>query len=222
MSKFLKRTPFITEDGSASLRLDELPEHYHSMHGAYRESMHIYIKSGLHFFPDFAVIKILEMGFGTGLNAALTLCNKGNRLINYHTIEAYPLTLEEVGLLNYKTYIGDKYYSEFLSMHSVQTGEKICIDKGYEFTKTINTMEHTELEGGYQLIYYDAFGPEIQPELWTAKVFDKLYAAMASNSILVTYCAKGSVKRNMKAAGFEVESLEGPPGKREITRCFKK
>lgn len=222
MSKFLKRTPFITEDGSSSLRLDELPEHYHSMHGAYKESMHIYIKSGLHFFPDFAVIKILEMGFGTGLNAALTLCNKGNRLIDYHTIEAYPLTLEEVGLLNYKTYTGNKYYSEFLRMHSVQTAEKIWIDKKFRFTKTINTIEHTELEDGYQLVYYDAFSPEIQPELWTAEILGKLYSTMASDSILVTYCAKGSVKRNMKAAGFEVESIEGPPGKREITRCFKK
>lgn len=222
MSKFLKRTPFITEDGSSSLRLDELPEHYHSMHGAYRESMHIYIKSGLHFFPDFAVIKILEMGFGTGLNAALTLCNKSNRLIDYNTIEAYPLTLQEVGLLNYNSYLDNKYYSDFLRMHSVKSGEKICIEKVFGFTKNINTLEHTELEDGYQLVYYDAFGPEIQPELWTAEVFGKLHASMASNSVLVTYCAKGSVKRAMKAAGFELESLEGPPGKREITRCFKK
>lgn len=222
MNSFYNRSPFITEDGSATLRLNDHQEHYHSVHGAYQESMHVYVGNGLHHFADTSNVKILEMGFGTGLNAILTVANRENRIIHYHAIEAFPLTLQEVQTLNYISFLNEKYHDLYLNMHEIPSNQENILADGFIFTKWHAFIEEMVLERDFQLVYYDAFCPTLQPELWTTDIFAKLYDAMVKGGVLVTYCAKGAVKKSMKMVGFHVETLAGPPGKREMTRCIKK
>lgn len=223
MNSSFQRTPFITQDGSSSLRHLHWKEPYHSIYGAYQESMHVFIHNGLFYFPEVKELKVLEVGFGTGLNAILTLTQAHQRTIDYWTIEAYPLALEEVHGLNYANYLSTKEYELFLQMHQATSGERMSLTPTFHFTKYIANIEEISFsETGFDLIYFDAFAPESQPELWTTDIFQKMYDAMSVEAILVTYCAKGVVKRSMKAVGFEVETLVGPPGKREMIRCIKK
>lgn len=209
----------ITEDGSATLKLTRFDEQFHSIHGAVEESLHVYIHSGFDALQEKDEIRVLEMGFGTGLNALLTLVHGEKKKIDYHGIEAFPVSDEEAGLLNYPKLL-NVASDLFMKLHNTCSPQQITPD--FYFRKTIGKIENIELETNYyDLIYYDAFSPSVQPELWTEELFAKLFASMRNHSILTTYCAKGSVKRAMKAAGFELESLSGPPGKREITRCLK-
>ena len=211
------RTIFVTEDGSATLKLNQFDEQFHSTHGAINESMHIYINAGLKAATT-SPVNLLEIGFGTGLNAILTCIHKEDRTINYHGIEAFPLTKEEIYLLNYQDFMTEEEYRVFLSLHHAE-GDELLQMNHFSFQKSIIKLEDIALpKDYYQVVYFDAFSPNTQPELWTADIFEKIYTSMKSGAVITTYCAKGSVKRAMKAVGFEIEGLPGPIGKREITR----
>jgi len=222
MIDFFHRQHYITHDGSSSFRLNDINEQFHSKYGALQESLHIYIHNGLNTFSDKSTLCILEMGFGTGLNALLTLAHQKERTIYYHTIEAYPLSLSEVKSLNYGTLFDEKYLQPFLEMHSDNNNER-AISPNFYFKKRIETLQTSSLKRNfYDLVYFDAFSPTVQPELWEREIFAKILATMKIGGILVTYCAKGSVKRSMRAAGFEVKAIPGALGKREMTCCVKK
>ena len=218
----LDREIFITEDGSTSIFIGGLNEHYHSIHGAIQESMHVYIKNGLYLCKK-NTLSILEIGFGTGLNALLTFLETGNKSfkIDYHSIEKYPLLPAEYCLLNFKNSLGEKYVETFLRMHECGWENEIKISSEFILKKIKADLNDWIPTKQYDLIYFDAFAPDKQPDLWTESMFRKMYDTLNNGGILTTYCAKGQVKRNMKAAGFIIESKPGPPGKREITVAKK-
>lgn len=220
---FFKREVFETEDGTSSLRLADAEEQFHSLHGAVSESMHIYITAGLKACNSSSV-NILEAGFGTGLNAVLTLMNGEHfKDIHYDTVEKYPLSLDEVAKLNYENVLSDFPSESYLKMHTLQSGETYSMASNFHFQKHIQDFGNVVLPSlYYDVVYFDMFNPDLQPELWTEEVFAKVYASMKNDAILVTYCAKGRVKRALKSVGFELEALPGPVGKREITRAKKK
>lgn len=222
----MKRLITITEDGSHTILALELNEHYHSIHGALQESMHIFIRAGLHLTcikPG--DLNILEVGFGTGLNVLLTLADPAisGRKITYTALEPYPLPAELVAELNYHTIPGlEPYYEDFLKMHLQPFSLPQKLREGFFFTKLNVKAEESQLPvSTYNLVYFDAFSPNVQPELWSPDVFRAIYLSMKPGGILVTYCAKGSVKRILKMVGFRVENLPGPPGKSQITRAVK-
>lgn len=221
-----------TEDGSHSLYVKELNEHYHSIHGAIQESKHVFINAGLKpvLSKEPSVISILEIGLGTGLNALLTFMESEQFTgkINYDAIEAFPIRFELAQELNYPELLSASepnnktlFRSVFNMLHSCEWEKEIMLSENFSFKKIKKTIKKTELKNTYDLIYFDAFGPPVQPEMWTEEVFSKIAAATNPNGCLVTYCAKGEVKRTLKKVGFVVESLEGPPGKREMVRGIK-
>jgi tRNA U34 5-methylaminomethyl-2-thiouridine-forming methyltransferase MnmC len=216
---------FITEDGSSSLYLEEINESYHSKYGAVNESRHVFIKSGLHQFKGEKQVHILEVGFGTGLNALLTLVEAcaEETTIHYDAIEPYPLSEVINEKLNYSELPGFEQTKDyFMVMHKAPFDKTIKINDNFTLRKLIQKLEKINLNDNfYHLVYFDAFSPEVQPELWTLEIFSKLFCLMRPGAIMVTYCAKGNVRRNMKEAGFEVERLPGPKGKREMIRASK-
>ncbi len=214
-----------TEDGSHTLYVPELGEHYHSTHGAIQESRHVYIEAGLHRCPK-AGVNLLEIGFGTGLNAFLTLLDTPNscRSVRYTAIERYPLSPDNAARLNYPQLLASGDGETFLRLHSSPWEEWQEITPSFPLKK--RRMDATHLEdlhpdSLFDVIYYDAFAPEKQPSLWTQEIFNTLYALSNNGAILTTYCAKGVVRRMLQAAGYRVERLPGPPGKREILRAVK-
>ncbi len=215
-----------TEDGSHTLFVPSMNEHYHSVHGAVQESMHVFIQAGFHEIVKLKdEIHILEIGFGTGLNALLTFCENLhlNKRIIYTAVEAYPLEKEIYEKLNYADYITDNAENNVLQlMHQQEWNKTINISDVFELQKINCKTEELELKNDFfDLIYFDAFAPQFQPELWSKEVFEKIFFSMRNHSILMTYCAKGEVKRNLRSAGFVVEGIPGPKGKREITRARK-
>ncbi len=215
-----------TEDGSHSLYVPHIDEHYHSTHGAIQESCHVYISAGLG-ACELQHVKVLEIGFGTGLNAFLTLLRsqKTNIQIHYTSLEFYPLPIEQAKQLNYAQQLTDDVNAPlFMALHHAGWGVKVEITPSFilhkiktDFTNphNINTLSH------FDVIYFDAFAPEKQPEMWTQQIFDTLFSLSNPNAIITTYCAKGVVRRMLQSAGFVVERLPGPPGKREILRGRK-
>ncbi len=220
----MKPEIIITADGSTSLYIKELEENYHSVHGAIQESMHVFINAGLkHFHSDYKEITILEIGLGTGLNVLLTLLESQNSSlkINYTAIEPQPIDTTVVNKLNYTQLLKNETLQPFFEkIHSCDWALPAKLSENFTFLKIKKTVQDYELVNKYDLIYFDAFGPRVQPELWTEEVFSKIYAATKPTGILVTYCAKGEVKRTLKKVGFTVESLQGPPGKREMIRAI--
>lgn len=205
-----------TNDGSSSLFREDLNEHYHSVHGALTESMHVFIKAGLKHSANNPV-KIFEMGFGTGLNCFLSWKEREGRRVDYVTVESFPLSSEIIFSLDFEFLKDQQNRNLFDTIHEAEWNRTSEIDSGFFLTKLHLPLEKFQSEEKFDLIYYDAFAPEKQPELWTQDIFEKMFSILNSKGILVTYCAKGYVKRNMKAAGFNVTALPGPPGKREMT-----
>ncbi|MDP2424583.1 MAG: tRNA (5-methylaminomethyl-2-thiouridine)(34)-methyltransferase MnmD [Bacteroidales bacterium] len=220
----MQTTLTLTKDGSHTLFVPNLGEHYHSIHGAIQESRHVFINAGLRACTA-KTLHILEVGFGTGLNALLTLivCTKHRLHANYTAIEPFPLAEETWKQLNYPQLLANPLVGEsFVSLHIAPYGEVVAINQRFSLYKTREGINTATLQSErFDLIFFDAFGPTIQPELWTAEVFEKLYKTSAKNGILVTYAAKGLVRRNMTEAGYSVERLPGPPGKREMLRATK-
>lgn len=234
-----------TEDGSHTLFAEQFNEIYHSRHGAIQESQHVFIKTGLDYVLQHKIKEplavsppsplerelegvaatILEIGFGTGLNALLTMieAEKRNLKINYTTIELYPVNIATIKELNYTQQLGYEYcYGPYHSMHLVRWNEAHDVTPHFNFKKiNASVLEHTFEPESFDLIYFDAFAPDNQPEMWSVDVFRKMHTALRTSGILVTYCSKGVVQRTMKESGFTVEKTPGPPGKREMLRAIK-
>jgi tRNA U34 5-methylaminomethyl-2-thiouridine-forming methyltransferase MnmC len=211
-----------TEDGSYTIYVPGMNEHYHSVHGAVQESMHIFINSGLKFCKS-DIINIFEVGFGTGLNALLTATEslKSNKIINYTAIEKYPVETNLIDSLNYSQYAGESGKEIFAGIHSAEWGKKIQITENFNLLKLKDDLTTSKTKDHFNIIYFDAFGPDKQPEMWTMEIFEKISKVTSSGGIFVTYSAKGEVKRNLRATGFSVDLLPGPPGKRQIIRAIK-
>lgn len=223
----MKREIVKTADGSSTIFLPDWKEHYHSIHGAIQEAEHVFIKMGLHKIlerDDKQQISILEIGFGTGLNALVTWKAVQNRkiLVDYTGVEAYPVTSEEIKSLNYAEELEGKTTAKiFEKFHRIPWEEKSKITEDFLLTKQQKFFQEIQDSEIYDLIYFDAFGARVQPDLWTEEIFRIMYEALRPGGILVTYAAKGSVRRAMQQVGFLVEKLPGPPGKREMLRAAK-
>ncbi len=219
----MKRRIITTADGSKTIHLEDWNEQYHSKHGAVQEAYHVFIKHGLQSFSN-QRIAILEVGFGTGLNALITL-KEAPRLgldILYTGVEAFPINNAELEGLNYTEMLNAKALDEaFLSMHSAPWEEHVALTPNFSLIKMQKRFQEINAVGLFDLIYFDAFGARVQPELWTAAIFQKMYNALSDEGVLVTYSAKGSVRRALQEVGFRVERLPGPPGKREMLRALK-
>jgi tRNA U34 5-methylaminomethyl-2-thiouridine-forming methyltransferase MnmC len=219
----LKREIIITADGSKSIYLPDWDESYHSKHGAVQEAYHVFIKNGLdNILPN--EISILEIGFGTGLNAFITFleAEKRNLKINYTGVEAFPIDENEVSQMDYADILhANNYQNLFDKMHSVSWNESHFINEHFTLIKQHKRFEDIDDFEKYDLIYFDAFGFRVQPELWSADIFKSMYKALKSKGVLVTYAARTPIKKAMLEAGFLVEKLPGPPGKREMTRAIK-
>ena len=216
---------FTTADGSKTFYLPELNEYYHSHHGAIQEARHVFLKNGLFEKANQQKLHILEVGVGTGLNAFLTAVEalqKGLE-ITYTGLEAFPLTPQEAQEMAYTNNPDLELFDDLFSeIHATSWGEFAVINPNFKLKKQKETLQQTNFETEiFDLVYFDAFGPRVQPEMWTLELFKKLYHALKPGGILVTYCAKGQVKRDLKSAGFDVENLPGPPGKREMIRAKK-
>ena len=212
-----------TSDGSHSLRIEEWDEQYHSKHGAVAESSHVFIKQGLARSAK-SPVSILEMGFGTGLNALLTILYaiENGIKVQYTAIEAYPLKKEEWQLLNYSEHLNAPHaQAHFEKMHEADWGKPISISDSFTLYKLQEDMTNFTADSKFDLIYYDAFGYRVQPELWSEQIFKNMFRALKEGGILVTYAAKGLIRRTLQSVGFEVERLPGPPGKREMIRATK-
>lgn len=220
----MERKIIKTSDGSSSVYLPQWDENYHSKHGAIQEAYHVFIKNGLDLFEDGSEVSVLEMGFGTGLNCFISYLEaiKRNLTIDYTGLEGYPLEVDLIMSLNHVEQLGaEKASPVYTKIIASDWEEEVRIDTGFTLSKQEVMFEDF---GGIQmadLIYFDAFGARVQPELWTETIFRKMFEALRDGGFLVTYAAKGSVRRAMQAVGFEVERLPGPPGKREMLRGKK-
>lgn len=229
MLMFKNRVIQITKDGSNTITIPALNVSYHSRFGALQESKHIFIKEGLNYllnadtFNKDEQINIFEVGFGTGLNALLSLTEaiQHNKKIFYQTIEPYQLTIEEAHKLNYSSMLNKNAEQYFLQLHVCTCGEEVLIHPLFLFEKLKVQLQDFSSNKKFHLIYFDAFDPVVQPELWTKEIFMKLFLMLYDKGILLTYSSKGLIRKAMQAAGFKVEKIPGPPGKREIVRAFK-
>jgi len=223
----VERKVITTADGSKTIHIEEWDENYHSIHGALQEANHVFIVHGLLFFAESHPIDfplhILEIGFGTGLNAIITLAmaQKENRTIDYVGVEAYPISTDELQALDYPSVLEGNYGVLLKKLHDTSWEERHQIAPWFYLEKQKKLFETIDDEARFHIIYFDAFGARVQPELWTETIFKIMFNALKSQGILVTYSAKGSVRRAMLAVGFKVERLPGPPGKREMLRAIK-
>lgn len=233
----MKRNIITTSDGSKTIQIEEWNEQYHSIHGAIQEANHVFLKHGLLFYSELVSesktennchtepveVSILEIGFGTGLNAFLTLIEAEKLIlnINYVGIEAYPVQLDEIKQLNYIELISTNHEAIFEKLHNTSWETSHQITSNFQLEKQKKFFKDITAENEFNIIYFDAFGARVQPDLWTEDIFKIMFKALKDNGILVTYSAKGSVRRAMQAVGFTVERLPGPPGKREMLRARK-
>lgn len=220
----LQRVIQLTDDGSSTIVLPEKGITYHNTSGAIGESRHVFIDAGLKYFVNTESlngITIFEMGFGTGLNALLTwqFAQQQHLKINYTAIELYPLTTKKTTELNYAEQL--QMPNEFIQLHQCKWDKKVVLDNNFTLYKTNQSLLHFSTTHQYNLIYYDAFAPDDQPELWTKYIFEKLYNMLLPNGVLVTYCSKGDVKRTLKSVGFTVERLKGFADKWHMLRGKK-
>jgi len=219
----MEREIIKTLDGSTTIHLKEWDECYHSKHGAIQEAKHVFIKNGLSLFED-KTVNILEIGFGTGLNAFITFleADQKKQTINYTGVEAYPVNTEEVLSMNYVSELkADQFDIIFQKMHGCEWNLNTEISCNFSLTKRKQFFDEIDDFEIFDLIYFDAFGYRVQPELWSTEIFQKMYNSLKPNGVLVTYAARGVVKRSMIEVGFTVEKLAGPPGKREMFRAVK-
>ncbi len=216
---------FLTNDGSHSVFSETYGVSYHSRYGAVTESAHVFIAAGLRYKAVVQrEIAILETGFGTGLNAFMSWleAERRNLQLRYVGLETAPVAPEEVQVLNYAELLGVPERSgDFLALHQNTWGAEHTLSEQFQFRKEKIAIETFEATDTFDVIYFDAFAPQAQPELWTAEVFARMYQALRPDGVLVTYCAQGAFKRTLKQVGFHVERLQGPPGKREMTRATK-
>ncbi|MGB1040542.1 MAG: tRNA (5-methylaminomethyl-2-thiouridine)(34)-methyltransferase MnmD [Flavobacteriales bacterium] len=211
-----------TKDGSHTLYIEELDETYHSTHGAIQEARHVFIENGIKLIYK-STVSVLEVGFGTGLNAILTQSYAENNQITvaYSGLETVPLNIDIIGKLNYVQELQNIQTDIFNDIHQVDWNSYQNISKHFKLNKIKSSIQEYEAKEKFDVIYYDAFGPRAQIEMWDIAIFEKLYGFLNTDGILVTYCAMGQFKRDLKTCGFEVKSVPGPPGKREMTIAIK-
>jgi len=212
-----------TKDGSHTVYIKELDEHYHSLFGAVTESKHVFIDAGLKFSTG-NQINILEMGFGTGLNAILTLTSTigSGRNIHYTGYEKHPLEKEIFSSLNYVSFLEEEHAQYFNLLHEVPWNKEAAIIEEFRLLKIEDDICSLDIQNKFDLVYFDAFAPDKQPELWSTEIFNRIFLSMKPGAILTTYSSKGQIRRNLQEAGFLVEKLPGPPGKRDMTRALKR
>ncbi|MDG5798879.1 tRNA (5-methylaminomethyl-2-thiouridine)(34)-methyltransferase MnmD [Marinilabiliaceae bacterium ANBcel2] len=212
-----------SKDGSSTLYRADINEHYHSIHGAISESLHVFINSGYKLFSNREQLSILEVGFGTGLNAYLTLLNKNeSQALFYHAIEKYPLPIELIRKINYPDILNEREGANlFFTLHNSQWNRVVSLDNSFSLKKSEIDLINLKSDKSYNLIYFDAFAPDKQPEMWSEDLFSLLFSMMSDGGVLVTYCCKGVVRRRLLSVGFYVEKIAGPHGKREMLRAFK-
>ena len=221
----MERDIILTEDGSHTIANKSLNATYHSIFGAISESKHVYIEAGLNFFikqKNPGSLSIFEMGFGTGLNSLLSLIEAENQdiKISYTAIEPYPVSVQQAMLLNYPENLGSPDLEKpFQLLHSSAFNEIVSVSDHFNFKKIDQSITHYQTRDVLDIIFYDAFAPAAQPELWTQEIFYKMFEMLNPGGILTTYCSKGSVRRAMQSAGFQVERIPGPKRKREILRA---
>lgn len=219
----MKREIIKTLDGSTTIHLVDWNESYHSKNGAIQEAYHVFIKNGLSLIEEKS-ISILEIGFGTGLNAFITLleAQKNELCIDYTGIEAYPVAEAEAFAMNYLEELkANEFEPEFKKMHQCNWDEKIVFNSNFSLTKRNQFFQDIQDKNSFDLIYFDAFGYQVQPELWSTEIFKTMYESLKDKGILVTYAARGVIKRSMQEVGFTVHKVPGPPGKREMMIGFK-
>ncbi|MCB0736808.1 MAG: tRNA (5-methylaminomethyl-2-thiouridine)(34)-methyltransferase MnmD [Bacteroidetes bacterium] len=226
MADFNKRKIIVTEDGSHSILVDDINEAYHSDRGSWQESVYTYVTEGMLTYlrknPASNHIKIFEMGFGTGLNAFVSLLSKPENVsIHYCGIEAYPVGQEEYSKLNYAALAQKESQPSFLDLHICEWNSIQKLSDSFWLEKLEGTIQETPIGSGYQVVYFDAFSPRTQPELWQPAIFQKVYDSMDYGGVLVSYSAAGIFKRSMQAAGFWMEEIRGARGKREMVRGIK-
>jgi tRNA U34 5-methylaminomethyl-2-thiouridine-forming methyltransferase MnmC len=223
----MERKIILTEDGSHTISIPEMNVTYHSIHGAIQESMHVYIQAGLRdsgVFEYVGVHHVLEIGFGTGLNALLTLieADKNKNRIYYTALESQPLEETQISQLNYCEKLNQPHYQRlFEKMHQCDWNGMFEITEYFRLTKIKSDLLDYSSENSFFLILFDAFDPNVQPELWTKEIFEKLFSLLQPNGVLVTYSSKGDVRRTMESAGFTIEKIPGAKGKREMIRATK-
>lgn len=216
----------LTADGSHTLYVPELDETYHSRHGAIQESRHVFIKNGLKYLVesgDSNKVKILEVGLGTGLNVLVTeeFCRLSpNIVFGLTSLEPFPIPDEIIRDLNYVKEL-DLNSESWFTLHSAPWGLPILLQPNLKLTKLKTTIQEFEAKESFDLVYFDAFAPGKQPEMWDKKIFQKIFNMLRPGAILVTYCAQGQFKRTLRDVGFKTESLPGPPGKKEMVRACK-
>lgn len=214
--------PLRTADGSFTLRSERLQEQYHSRHGAVQESMHVFIEAGLRAVQG-REVRVLEVGLGTGLNALLSRieAERADRALAYVALEPFPLAAEELRSLDHAALLLRPDLAEdHVAMLTAPESTWYGAGPHFRFQRRSTPVQQFE-DTGFDLIYFDAFGPATQPDMWTLPVFERMFRALPAGGVLVTYCAKGDVRRTMQAAGLQVERLAGPPGKREMLRAIK-
>ena len=213
-----------SEDGSSTLFLPSLDETYHSTHGAIQESNHVFIQNGLSFFEKGREISVLEVGFGTGLNAFLTLqwaIGTGAK-IQYDTLEPFPLLPSVVDKLNYPSFIVfPESEACWKTLHTCEWNQQIAVHDNFKIRKREEKLLDVKLDSFYDIVYYDAFAPSKQVEMWSLESIKVVCDALKNGGFLVTYCSSGQFKRNLRGLGFTIEVLEGPPGKREMVKAVK-
>jgi len=220
----MKREIVKTADGSTTISVPELNEHYHSVNGAIAEALHVYIDAGFREI-DKDNISVLEIGFGTGLNALLTFIEseKLSKKVFYQGVEAYPVSLEELSSLNYIEELKAEEFTKLYElMHKCNLETETTISDNFTLLKQKKSFTEIEDVEKFDLIYFDAFAPDVQPYLWTEEIFRKMYTSLKQGGILVTYSSKGIVKRALREVGFDLKRLDGPKGKRHMLRAVKR
>lgn len=215
----------LSGDGSHTLFVPSLDEHYHSTRGAIQESLHVYIRSGFN-HCDKREVNLLEVGFGTGLNAFLTLLHveETGKTVCYTTFEKHPLSIAQVRELNYGDLVAPARKEVFMQFHEAPWGEWVEITPRFQLKKVhqdVTRLEKFHSSTPFNVIYFDAFAPEKQPEMWANDLFERIYALSCPGAVLTTYCAKGAIRRMLQMIGYRVERCPGPPGKREMLRAIR-
>lgn len=216
----MKRTLEQTADGSYTLYVPEMNEHYHSVNGALQESRHVFFQAGWDYLQR-SSFRILEFGFGTGLNALLACAraSSSQKQVAYYSIEKYPLTRDLWSQMHYEDLDIDGVGQRFTALHECAWDTDVLLEPGFMLHKIQGDFLEVAFPEQIDLVFFDAFAPDKQPEVWSQQLFDKIYRMMSSGGVLVTYCAKGVVRRMLQQAGFQVERIPGPPGKREMLRA---
>lgn len=218
----MERSLRLTEDGSHTLYVEKLDESYHSIHGALQESMHVFIEQGLYTLPK-PELRILEIGFGTGLNALLTIqfAQQKNLAVHYHAVEKYPLKKAEYSQLNFEQFIDGIPKGTLNQIHAAEWETSLPLSENFTLFKEKADFRSMNPPANFDLVYFDAFSPDNQPELWSTSVFSCIQKSSRQGAVLVTYTSKGVVRRTLISCGFKVEKLPGPPGKREMIRAIR-